>query len=208
MPVARDESQRRVGRIGILVNAPCTAAMLRPKKEKPMKVRVDAIVAETATILDVSLLRHDPEFADLPRYNRMHLIMTCLARRKIARAEKFGGRKVRCWRPSRHLENNIGARGHGIPGELERIEAPIVISTLADDFSELLQANGQIIDEVASYVVRRFGMYASGLLEYRGKKNGLCWFERSLKLKRSGGRSREYDQLCREVGQGVHFGIA
>lgn len=127
-----------------------------------MKVRIDAIVADIATILDVSLLRHDPELADLPRFQRLHLIMTCLAGRKIARAEKFGGRRARCWRPSLRLESNVGVKGHGIPDELERIEAPIVISTLADDFSELLQANGEAVDEVTFYVVRRFGMYASG----------------------------------------------
>jgi hypothetical protein len=144
-----------------------------------MNVRLDTIITEIAAILDFSLLRHDPEFDDLPRFNRMHLIMACLARRNIARAEKFGGRKVRCWRPSRHLENNFGVKGHGIPDEVQRIEAPIVISTLADDFSELLEANGETIDEVASYVLRLFGMYALGLLEYRGKKDGLCQFERS-----------------------------
>ncbi|WP_426611350.1 hypothetical protein [Bradyrhizobium sp. McL0616] len=146
-----------------------------------MKVRIDAIVAEIATILDVSLLRHDPEFEDLPRFHRMHLIMTCLARRNIARAEKFGGRKVRCWRPSRQLENNVGVKGHGVPGKLERIEPPIVISTLADDFSELLYANGETINEVTDYVLRLFGMHALGLLEYRGKEDGFCQFDRSDK---------------------------
>lgn len=144
-----------------------------------MNVRLDAIVTEIATILDFSLLRHDPEFADLPLFQRMHLIMTCLARRNIARAEKFGGRKVRCWRPSRHLEDNVGVKGHGIPDEVQRIDAPIVISTLADDFSELLQANGETVDEVASLVLHLFGKYALGLLEYRGKKDGLCQFVRS-----------------------------
>ncbi|TFW57600.1 hypothetical protein CT676_29405 [Bradyrhizobium sp. MOS001] len=144
-----------------------------------MKVRVDAIVAEIANVLDISLLRHDPEYADLPRFNRMHLIMRCLARRGIARGEKCGGRKVRYWKPSRHLEIDVGVKGHGIPSELERIEAPVVFSTLADDLSEFLGANGEAVDEVASFVVHLFGKCALGLLEYRGKEDGLCQLARS-----------------------------
>ncbi|WP_145984377.1 hypothetical protein [Bradyrhizobium nitroreducens] len=141
-----------------------------------MKVRVDAIVAEIANVLDISLLRHNPEFADLPRSNRMHLIMSCMARRGIARGEKYGGRKVRYWKPSRHLDTDVGVKGHGIPSELERIEAPVVFSTLADDLSDFLGANGEAVDEVASFVVHLFGQYALGLLDYRGKKDGLCQF--------------------------------
>lgn len=71
------------------------------------------------------------------------------------------------------------ARLRGIPEELERIEAPIAISILADEFSEVLQANGETVEEVASYVLRRFAMYELGLFEYRGKKDGLCQFDRS-----------------------------
>ena len=61
----------------------------------------------------------------------------------------------------------------------KEIEAPIAISTLADEFSEILQANGKVVEEVTSYVLRLFAMYEMGLFEYRGKKNGLCQFERS-----------------------------
>jgi hypothetical protein len=143
-----------------------------------MTVRLDAIIAEIARILDASLLRHDAGFANLPRPQRMHFITRSLAARDIARGEKYGGRKVRRWRPSGRLEGCFGVKRHGIPDELERIEAPIAISTLADEFSELLQASGETIDEVASYVLRIFGVYALGLLEYRGKKDGLCRFER------------------------------
>jgi hypothetical protein len=79
----------------------------------------------------------------------MHFIAACLARCDIAIGEKRGGRKVRRWRPSRRLEGCFGVKRHGIPDELERIEAPIAISTLADELSELLQASGETIDEVA-----------------------------------------------------------
>lgn len=144
-----------------------------------MTVRLDAIIAEIAITLDTNLLRHDPNFANLPRPQRRHLIMTCLAGCDIAKGEKRGGRKVLRWQPSRRLERNLGVKHHGIPDEVERIEAPVAISTLADEFSELLQANGETVDEAASYVLRRFGMYGLGLLEYRGKKDGLCQFERS-----------------------------
>ena len=136
-----------------------------------MKVKLDAIVAEIAGALDFNLLEHAPNFATLPRFHRMHYI--------IARGEKLGGRKVLRWRLSHRLKNCIGVKPRGVPDELERIEAPIAISTLADEFSEILQANGKVVEEVTSYVLRLFAMYEMGLFEYRGKKNGLCQFERS-----------------------------
>jgi hypothetical protein len=144
-----------------------------------MKVRLDAVIAEIAGTLDLRLLRQDPKFANLWRPHRMHLIMPSLARCDIARAEKSGGRKVLRWRPSRRLKNCVGVKPRGIPDELERIEAPIAISTLADEFSEVLQANVETVEEVASYALRLFAMYEMGLFEYRGKKDGLCQFERS-----------------------------
>jgi hypothetical protein len=144
-----------------------------------MKVRVDAVIAEIARTLDVNLLRQDPNFEALPRFQRMHFIMAALVRGDIASGEKPGGRKVLRWRPSRRLESCFGVKRHGIPEELERIEAPIAISTLADEFSEVLQANGEMIEEVASYVLRLFAMYEMGLFEYRGKTDGLCQFDRS-----------------------------
>jgi hypothetical protein len=57
--------------------------------------------------------------------------------------------------------------------------AQIAISTLADEFSEVLQANGETVEEAASYVLRLFAMHRLGLFEYRGKKDGLCQFEKS-----------------------------
>jgi hypothetical protein len=44
---------------------------------------------------------------------------------------------------------------HGIPDEVERIEAPVAISTLADEFSDLLEANDEMIDEVKHHDLRR-----------------------------------------------------
>jgi hypothetical protein len=144
-----------------------------------MNIRLDAVIAEIAGNIDLNLLMQDPDFAELPRFQRMHFIVRTLACCDIARGEKYGGRKVRRWRPSRRLERNLGVKGHGIPDELERIEAPIAISTLADEFAEVLAANGEAFGEVASYILRLFGMYGLGLLEYHGKKDGLCQFERS-----------------------------
>lgn len=146
-----------------------------------MNVRLDAIIAEIARTLDLSLLMHDPEFANLPKPQRMHFMTRCLAARDIARGEKYGGRKVRRWRPSRQVESNYGVTEHGIPDEIERIEPPVAFSTLADEFSDLLQANDEAIDEVTHYVLRLFGMHALGLLEYRGKDGGFCQFDRSEK---------------------------
>lgn len=134
-----------------------------------MNVRLDALIAEIARILDASLLRHDAEFAKLTRAQRMHFITRSLAARDIARGEKYGSRKVRRWRPSRHLESSFGAKDHGIPDEIERIEPPIAFSTLVDEFSELLDVSDEPINRVTDYVVRLFGMYAMGLLEHRGK---------------------------------------
>jgi hypothetical protein len=62
-----------------------------------MKVKLDAFIAEIAKILDASLLKHDPDFESLWRPHRMHFIMACLARCDIAKAEKYGRRKVRRW---------------------------------------------------------------------------------------------------------------
>jgi hypothetical protein len=119
-----------------------------------MKVRIDAVIAEIARTLDVNLLRQDSNFETLPRPQRMHFIFRSLARCDIARAETFGGRKVRCWRPSRRLGRNFGVKWHGFPDELERIERPVAISTLADEFEELLQASGELAEDVADYVLR------------------------------------------------------
>lgn len=146
-----------------------------------MDVKLDAIIAEIARTLDLCLLIHDPEFEMIPKPQRMHFITRCLEGHDIARGEKYGGRKVRRWRPSRNFEKSIGVKDHGIPDEIERIEAPVAISSLVDDFSELLQANGETIDEVAAYVPRLFGMYAMGLLEYRGKKMA-CASSRGLRV--------------------------
>lgn len=145
-----------------------------------MDVKLDAIIAEIARTLDLSLLKHEPEFANLPRAQRMHFIARSLRARGIARGEKFGGRKVRRWRPSRYLKSHFGVKDHGIPDEIERIEAPAAFSTLVDEFSALLDFNDETINEVTDYVIRRFRMRALGLLEYRGKgDDGFCQFDRS-----------------------------
>jgi hypothetical protein len=123
-----------------------------------MQVKLDAFIAEIAKILDASILKHDPNFEALWRPHRMHFIMASLARCDIARAEKFGGRKVRRWRPSRRLGRYFGAKRHGFPDELERIEAPIAISTLADEFSEVLQANAEMVEDAADYVLHLFAI--------------------------------------------------
>jgi hypothetical protein len=126
-----------------------------------MDVKLDAIIAEIARTLDLSLLIHDPEFAIIPKPQRMHFITRSLATRGIAKGEKYGGRKVRRWRQSRHLEKNFGVKDHGIPDEIERIEAPVAISTLVDEFSKLLDFNDEPINAVTNYVSRSI--------------NGLIW---------------------------------
>jgi hypothetical protein len=154
--------------------------MLRPtKKEIVMEVKLDAIVAEIAANIDANLLEYDSNFAALPRFNRLHFIFRSLASCDIARAEKSGRRKVIRWRPSHRLKDYVGLKPRGIPDEFERIEAPIAISTLADEFEEILQTVRGPIEETAFGVLRRFAMYEMGLLEYRGKKDGVCQFHRS-----------------------------
>ncbi|SCB46873.1 hypothetical protein GA0061098_101213 [Bradyrhizobium shewense] len=127
-----------------------------------MDVKFDAIIAEIARTLDLSLLMHDPEFATLPKPQRMHFITRCLAGHDIARGEKYGGRKVRRWRPSRHLETSFGVQNHGVPDEIERIEAPVAISTLIEEFSKRLDLNGKVINEVIDHVLRLFRMRSTG----------------------------------------------
>jgi hypothetical protein len=143
-----------------------------------MKVRIDAVIAEIARTLDVNLLRQDPNFAALLRPHRMHFIFRSLVRCDIARAEKSGRRVLR-WRPSHRLKDYVGLNPRGIPNELETIKPPTAFSTLVEEFDEVLQANGETVEEVASYVLRRFAMYELGLFEYRGKKDGLCQLSRS-----------------------------
>jgi hypothetical protein len=146
-----------------------------------MKVRLDAVMAEIAANIDANLLEYDSNFAALPRFNRLYFIFRSLARCDIARAERSGGRKVIRWRPSHRLKNCVGLKPRGIPDEFERIEAPTAISTLADEFDEILQTLVDPIEETAYGVLRRFAMCEMGLLEYRGKKDGLCQFYRSSK---------------------------
>jgi hypothetical protein len=146
-----------------------------------MKIRLDAVIAEIAASIDAELLEHDSDFAPLPRFNRLHFILRSLARCDLARAERSSGRKVIRWRPSHRLKDCVGLKPRGIPDEFQRIEAPTAISTLADEFDEILQTLDNPIEETAFGVLRRFAMYEMGLLEYRGKKDGLCQFKRSSK---------------------------
>jgi hypothetical protein len=117
-----------------------------------MDVKLDAIIAEIARTLDLCLLIHGPEFEMIPKPQRMHFITRSLATRGIAKGEKYGGRKVRRWRQSRHFEKKrFGVKDHGIPDEIERIEAPVAISTLVDEFSKLLDFNDEPINTVINY---------------------------------------------------------
>lgn len=146
-----------------------------------MKVKLDAIVAEIAANIDAELLEYNSEFAALPRFNRLHFILRSLARCDLANAERSSGRKVIRWRPSHRLKDYVGLKPRGVPDEFERIEAPVGISTLADEFEEVLQTLVGPIEQTAYGVLRRFAMCEMGLLEYRGKKDGLCQFYRSSK---------------------------
>ena len=146
-----------------------------------MKIRLDAVIAEIAGSIDAEILEYDSDFAALPRFNRLHFILRSLERCDLARAEKSGGRKVLRWRPSNRLKDCVGLKPRGIPDEFERIETPKTISTLADEFDEVLQTLDNAIEETAFGVLRRFAMYEMGLLEYRGKKDGVCQFYRSSK---------------------------
>ena len=146
-----------------------------------MKVRLDAVMAEIAGTIDANILEYDPGFASLPRFNRLHFIFRALARCDIAKAEKSRGRKVIRWRPSHRLKDCVGLKPRGIPDEFERIESPTTISTLADEFEEYLQTVSGPIEQTAFNVLRRFAKYEIGMLEYRGKKDGLCQFRKSSK---------------------------
>lgn len=150
-----------------------------------MQARMDALVAEIARTVDFKLLSRDPDFADLWQPNRTHLLLTFLKRCDVARTEKWTGSVL--WLPSRNLERKFGVKGHVIPDEVERTERPIGFDTLADNFSEALQANRDLVDEATAHVVRRFAMYEMGVLAYRGKRDGLCQFRRVLDNPRSSG---------------------
>jgi hypothetical protein len=144
-----------------------------------MKVGLDALIAEITRSLDWNLLEWDPKFDALSRPHRMHLILARLVREDVARAEKSdGGVGVR-WRPSHRLESYLGVTRHGIPDEYEDADAPAAISTLADELSKVLQVNGDGIEAHTVYAVSCFTMYKLGMLEYRGKVDGLCQFYKS-----------------------------
>jgi hypothetical protein len=138
-----------------VAKAPSEPRRCGHQRRKPVKVKLDAFIAELAKILDDSLLEYNPDFVTLWRPHRMHVILACLARCDIAGAEEFVGRKVR-WRPSRRLRRNFAAKHHEFPDVLERIEAPIGTSTLADELSEVLQANAETVEDTADFVLRIF----------------------------------------------------
>jgi hypothetical protein len=141
-----------------------------------MEVRLDALVAEIAETVESNVLRDNAKFAILQRPNRMHLILLSLMCCDIVRSNKTNGGMR--WRPSRRLNKHVGVKDHGIPDERERTEKPMTNSTLADEFSETLRANSEVVVEVAFHVLRCFAMYQMGLLEYR-REDGRCRFYRS-----------------------------
>jgi hypothetical protein len=74
---------------------------------------------------------------------------------------------------SRRVESNFGVKHHGIPDEIERIEAPIVVSTLADEFREVLEANQDTTDGATDCALRLFALHKFGLLEAGNKTDGV-----------------------------------
>jgi hypothetical protein len=156
-----------------------------------MNVRLDAIVAEIIRIIDLDLLTLEPDFEELWRANRTHLIIAALVRGGIARPDEARGGNARRWRAARRLENHVGVTIHGIPDQVERHEALLGMNTYADKFSEVLDANGTAIKEVASYVLRCFTRYEKGVIEYRGKIDGLCNFYHPTKCRQVSRRSQK-----------------
>jgi hypothetical protein len=144
-----------------------------------MIAKLDGLVAEIVRAFDSDYLLDDDNLKTLWQPNRTHFILAALVRCDLARVEKSGD--MRRWRPSRRLEKLPGVKRHGIADEIERVEAPIAISTLADDVDAFLRANHDVVEDVAFCVVRHVQMCALGVLEYRGKKDGRCQFCRSGK---------------------------
>jgi len=142
-----------------------------------MEVKLDALVAEMVETIDSNLLVLNPDFETAWRPNRVHLILIFLGGCDIADPTKSKG--FLRWRPARRLDNHIGVKDHGISDVLERTEWPTAISALAEKYSESLDNNSEEAVESAFYVMRQFAMYKMGLLEYRGRSDNRCQFERS-----------------------------
>jgi hypothetical protein len=145
-----------------------------------MEVKLDAIIAEIARNIDFELLEGDPKFDSLPRSQRMHLVLTMLAERDVARKEEASVGSTICWRPSRRLEKYLGVKEHGIPDEQEDTEAPLAIVKLAQEFSQALRAyNKEELKVTLSATVQLFALCGLGMLEYVGKRSGQCEFRAS-----------------------------
>jgi hypothetical protein len=144
-----------------------------------MKIQLAAMVAEIARTIDRDLLAHDPKFAILSRPHRMSLILTCLQREDVASAGRSSNGVVLSWDLSQKWQKYLGAASAGINDDVEDVECPTGIFSAANEFSRILRTRPYLIEEIASSVVRHFQMHDIGLLEFCGKKAGICVFRRS-----------------------------
>lgn len=154
-----------------------------------MKVKLDAIVAEIANAVVSDLLEHDPRFEQLPRPERMHLIVAMLRDRRLVRLENANSAATPYWRPARRLQSYFGAGEHGIGDEHEELALPSAISFLADEASQAMARFDVQLDQIVGLVITVFAMYKQGMLEFCGKEDGLCSFQpssRSMNLRTKG----------------------
>jgi len=116
-----------------------------------MEVKLDAIVAEIVENIDFELLEGDPKFDSLPRSQRIHLVLSMLADKNIARKEEVGVGSTICWRPSRRFEKYLGVKEHCIPDEHEVTEAPLARVKLAQQFSQALRVRPETSGGIAEF---------------------------------------------------------
>lgn len=156
-----------------------------------MKVALDALTAEIARNVDWNIREWDSQFEEIPRAHRMNLILHHLASLDVARAEKSDGAVGIRWKPSRRLEAYFGVTRHGIADDYEDVEQLMPISGLADELSRILQGNEEAVEIHIVHTVVYFALYRLGMLEYRGRKDGVCEFNKSSNFAE---RCDEYEQ--------------
>jgi hypothetical protein len=178
--------------LGLVDGVPAVEAKAKPVKsplrpsplcggsrEVIVKIELAAIVAEIARRMDRDLLAFNPAFSILSRPHRMSLIMTCLQRENVASARKSINGVVLSWDLSQTWQEYLSAQSAGIMDEIEDIECPAGIFSAADELSRILRTRSYLVEEITSSVVQRFQMCESGILDYCGRKAGLCVFRKS-----------------------------
>lgn len=137
-----------------------------------MRLKLDGLIAEILRDVDSEILRQHPRHCNLPKAQRVHLIISTLVSEGVARIDENGS-----YRPSRRLERLDGVKSHPVPLDFEDSMAPLAIATSVHDFSNELSAYAKSnLEKSAGLIVSLFSMISHGLIKYTGREDGRCSF--------------------------------